>query len=86
MDGTAFRRTFLCRLCGNLRRADASTPVRKLSPPDCCDSPMFNLMHEQAVAATQLTSEERVKWIAAGGHFVRRGGKRPWKPKMRPPG
>ena len=47
---------------------------------------MQNLMHEQVVAATQLTVEQRVEWLKAGGGFVHRGGKRPWKAVMRPVG
>jgi hypothetical protein len=77
LDSAPFRRTYLCRLRGQLRRADASTPSRELDIPECCNAAMQNLMHEQAVAATQLTLKERVTWITAGGHFVRRGGKRP---------
>jgi len=82
-NGAPFRRTYLCAACGNLRRADGSTPARQLDPPSCCGRDMINLMHEQAVAATQLTAEQRVKWMASGGRYVRRGGKRPWKAVMR---
>jgi hypothetical protein len=45
---------------------------------------MQNLLHEQAVAATQLSPAKRVEWLAAGGGFVHRGGKRPWKAVLRP--
>jgi len=40
-------------------------------------------MHEQAVAAVQLSTEQRLKWLRAGAKYVRRGGKRPWKAVMR---
>jgi len=43
---------------------------------------MVNLAYEQAVAATQLTPKQRIKWMAAGGYYVQRGGKRPWKAVM----
>jgi hypothetical protein len=44
---------------------------------------MQNLMHEQAVAAVQLSAEQRIKWLRAGGKFKHRGGKRPWKAILR---
>ncbi|MEI8374752.1 MAG: hypothetical protein WCJ35_18160 [Planctomycetota bacterium] len=81
-DAAPFRRTYFCRLCGKLRRADGSTPARKLDPPSCCGGNMVNLAYEQAVAATQLTPKQRIKWMAAGGYYVQRGGKRPWKAVM----
>ena len=40
---------------------------------------MQNLWHEQAVAADRLTPENRIEWLAAGGVFERREGKRRWK-------
>ena len=81
-DAAPCRRTFACRTCGALRRAD--TPRYQTQPPVCCGEPIQNLAHEQAVAATQLTPEKRVRWLAAGGGIVHRGGKRPWKAVFRP--
>jgi hypothetical protein len=75
---------FAGRSYGKLHRAKGSTPARPLDPPKCCDTATLNLMHEQAVAATQLSPVERVKWIAKGGHYLHRGGKRPWRATMRP--
>jgi hypothetical protein len=40
---------------------------------------MQQLSYEQAVAATQLTEEERTDWLVAGGIVTERGGKRRWK-------
>lgn len=85
-NAALYRRTFICRQCGRLRRGGGSTPAKKVPPPVCCDEAMKNLMHEQTVAATQLTLQQRVKWLNAGGGFVHRGGKRPWKAVMRPVG
>jgi hypothetical protein len=82
-DAAPFRRTFICRSCGKLRRANGSTPTRTVAPPQCCGAAMRNLMHEQAVAAVQLSTEQRLKWLRAGAKYVRRGGKRPWKAVMR---
>lgn len=69
-----------------MRRGSGSTPAKEVPPPVCCEAAMQILAYEQAVAATQLTAERRVKWLKAGGGYVHRGGKRPWKAVMRPVG
>ena len=68
MGSAPFRRTYLCRYAGN---SAAPMHLRRhvnLIRRKCCDKAMYNLIHEQTVAATQLTPEKRVKWIAAGGY------------------
>jgi hypothetical protein len=83
-------RNYVCSRCGALRRAPqvyrnprkeslAEAQASKRWPKHC-DRPMIRLPFVQAEAATQITPEERVKWIAKGAHVLKRGGKHTWRP------
>lgn len=72
-------RNYVCRFCGTMRRAPADYVPGGAPAPLCCDHPMQPLSYEQAVAATQLSEDERTAWLSAGGEVAERGGRRRWK-------
>lgn len=72
-----FRRNFVCRYCGAMRRAH--TAAAPNTPPQCCGHAMRLLSYQQVVACARMLPEERAAWLAAGGQIKRRGGKRPWR-------
>ena len=72
-------RNYVCRLCGQLRRAPAAYIAGAPPAPQCCGRAMRLLSYEQMVAGTRLSPAERADWLAAGGKVVERGGKRRWK-------
>jgi len=74
------RRSYLCLICGVLRRAPAHYAPDGPPPPKHCSSPMICLSHEQTVAATHLAPARRVDWMRSGGHVREVGGKRKWRP------
>jgi hypothetical protein len=41
---------------------------------------MLILGYRQSQAATQLTAEERVRWVALGGPVAKRQGRKRWRP------
>ncbi len=85
-------RVYVCATCGVIQRASkvftyqrqASRAVGMASPrwPEHCGQPMKGLTFVQAEGATQLTQEERVKWVAKGMHVLRQRqhGRHKWKP------
>ena len=73
-------RAFVCSQCGSLRRREAGYLERDGSLPDtyprCCSAPMEELTKGYAEAATKLDAPERVVWLAAGGHIIRKPGRK----------
>jgi hypothetical protein len=41
---------------------------------------MTLLTFVQSEAATQISDEQRIEWLAKGCHVLQRGGKHRWKP------
>lgn len=75
-----FRRNFVCRFCGAMRRAYTDPTPDAPPPPGCCGHPMRLLAYEQVVASARMAPAARAAWLAAGGKIARRGGKRQWRP------
>ena len=73
-------RAYVCAECGALRRRPAAYFARDGSLPDdypqCCGEAMTSLAKGYAEAATKLDAAERVRWLAAGGHIMRKSGNR----------
>ena len=79
MAGRAIiNRNYVCRLCGNVRRAPAACIAGAPPAPQCCGRAMRLLSYEQMVAGARLSPEERADWLAAGGKVVERGWKAVW--------
>ncbi len=85
-------RNYICAKCGALHRASAiyrdprketweEVKASKRWPKHCGD-PMTYMSYEQGEAATQLTEEERIRWITSGMHILRHGDKHKWKPAL----
>src|SRR5262249_39784752 len=84
-------RSYLCRTCGELRRAPAvypglvqtrDDPQGASAWPKHCGQPMEQLSYEQGVAATKIESEERIEWASRGLHILYRGGKQKGVPAL----
>jgi hypothetical protein len=71
-------RTYICRVCGKLRRAPAYYVPGAPAAPQCCESAMRTPSYEATVVANRM-SEERVEWLRSGGRIVKAGGRRRWK-------
>ena len=73
-------RTYICARCGSIRRRSATyyTPSGEpATPRPVCDGEeMRSLAKGYAEAAPKLSPADRVTWLAAGGHIVRKAGRR----------
>jgi hypothetical protein len=78
MADRVINRNYACIRCGKLRRAPAAYLPDTSESPKCCEVAMTMLSYEQTEAATQLSDQQRVEWLASGGEVARRGGKRGW--------
>jgi hypothetical protein len=71
-------RTYLCAVCGGLRRREAVYPHRDKPLPDdyprCCSTPMLALRKGWGEAAMHIDAAERVVWVAGGAHILRKAG------------
>src|SRR5215210_6192642 len=87
-------RVYVCANCGVIRRASKvfvylrqeswEEAMASARWPKHCGQPMEVLTYVQAEGATQLTQDERVKWVAKGMHVLRQHqhGSHKWKPVM----
>ena len=71
-------RTYVCVICGGLRRREAIYSNRDKPLPDhyprCCSAPMLALRKGWAEAAVHITAVQRVAWVASGGHILWKAG------------
>jgi hypothetical protein len=74
-----FRRSYICSVCGALKRAAADYLSRAASAPSCCGSVMRLLFYEQTVAAVSLPKAKRAAWLANGAQVERRRGRKRWR-------
>jgi hypothetical protein len=72
-------RNYVCHRCGKMRRAPADYVPGAPAAPECCGCAMRSLSYEGTVVANRMSEEDRVKWLASGGNFVKAGGRRRWK-------
>lgn len=70
-----FNRTYICQLCGALRRSPAHYVVDGATPPQCCRQAMEMLSYEQSSAVGSLAADKRVRWWKLGGKIVQKRGK-----------
>jgi hypothetical protein len=62
--------------------------IDQIYPPDFqipswlmhCGKPLFILGKRAAQAATTITAEERIQWLALGARIIQGQGKKRWKP------
>ena len=76
-------RSMICPACGSLRRATCASLLSgygSASWPRHCERPMLVLGYRQSQAATQLTAEQRVRWVALGGPISKGQGRKRWRP------
>ena len=67
---------------GHWRRGDYVYPENFQIPSWLmhCGRPLFILGKRAAQAATQITAEQRIRWLALGAWIIEGQGKKPWKP------
>ena len=78
-------RSMICSACGFLRRIACASLLGGYGVPPWpvhCVKPMLVLGYRQSQAATQLTSQERVRWVALGGPVSKGRGRKRWLPIM----
>ena len=75
-------RTYICRLCGSIRRRSAAFSLQGSNAPNwprCHEQPMELLTNAQASGVVRLRRDARLIWLAHGKRVIRRAGNR-WTP------
>ena len=73
------KRDYMCRLCGQVRRALAQYVPGGPPIPSCCQQEMVVLYYEQAIASARMTDKVRAEWYSRGGKYEERAGERQWR-------